>query len=42
MLNLIWLLLLASGILVAAFNGNIEVVTEAAWVTKERLKSVLI
>ena len=30
MLNLIWLLLLASGILVAAFNGNIEVVTEAA------------
>lgn len=30
MLNVIWLLLLASGILVAAFNGNIEVVTEAA------------
>lgn len=30
MLNIIWLLLLASGILVAAFNGNIEVVTEAA------------
>lgn len=30
MLNLIWLLLLASGIVVAAINGNIEVVTEAA------------
>ncbi|QGT99896.1 Spore maturation protein A [Candidatus Syntrophocurvum alkaliphilum] len=30
MLNLIWLLLLASGIIVAAINGNIEVVTEAA------------
>lgn len=30
MLNIIWLLLLVSGILVAAFNGNIEVVTEAA------------
>ncbi|MDD3268103.1 MAG: nucleoside recognition domain-containing protein [Syntrophomonadaceae bacterium] len=30
MLNLIWLLLLASGIIVAAINGNVEVVTEAA------------
>lgn len=30
MLNLIWLLLLASGIIVAAINGNIEIVTEAA------------
>ncbi|KUG04109.1 spore maturation protein a [hydrocarbon metagenome] len=30
MLNVIWLLLLASGIVVAAINGNIEVVTEAA------------
>lgn len=30
MLNIIWLLLLASGIVVAAINGNIEVVTEAA------------
>ncbi|MEA1960057.1 MAG: nucleoside recognition domain-containing protein [Bacillota bacterium] len=30
MLNLIWLLLLASGIIVAALNGNIEVVTSAA------------
>ncbi len=30
MLNIIWLLLLASGIVVAALNGNIEVVTEAA------------
>ena len=30
MLNTIWLLLLASGIVVAALNGNIEVVTEAA------------
>jgi len=30
MLNLIWLILLASGIVVAAINGNIEVVTEAA------------
>ena len=30
MLNLIWLILLASGIVVAALNGNIEVVTEAA------------
>lgn len=30
MLNFIWLLLLASGIIVAAFNGNIELVTEAA------------
>jgi len=29
-LNVIWLLLLASGIVVAAINGNIEVVTEAA------------
>lgn len=30
MLNVIWLLLLVSGILVAALNGNVEVVTEAA------------
>lgn len=30
MLNIVWLVLLASGILVAAFNGNVEVVTEAA------------
>ncbi len=30
MLNVIWLLLLATGIVVAALNGNIEVVTEAA------------
>lgn len=30
MLNLIWLLLLVSGILVAAANGQIEVVTQAA------------
>lgn len=30
MLNLIWLLLLASGIIVAALNGNIEVVSQAA------------
>lgn len=30
MLNVIWLLLLISGIIVAAFNGQIEVVTEAA------------
>ncbi|HZK43948.1 MAG TPA: nucleoside recognition domain-containing protein [Syntrophomonadaceae bacterium] len=30
MLNAVWLLLLASGIIVAAFNGNIDVVTEAA------------
>lgn len=30
MLNLVWLILLASGIIVAAFNGNIEIVTEAA------------
>lgn len=30
MLNIIWLLLLASGIITAALNGNIEVVTEAA------------
>ena len=30
MLNIIWLLLLASGIVVAAINGNVEVVTEAA------------
>lgn len=30
MLNLIWLILLASGIVVAALNGNIEVVTQAA------------
>lgn len=30
MLNLVWLILLASGIVVAAINGNIELVTEAA------------
>ncbi|MDD3852521.1 MAG: nucleoside recognition domain-containing protein [Syntrophomonadaceae bacterium] len=30
MLNVIWLLLLATGIIVAALNGNIEVVTGAA------------
>lgn len=30
LLNLIWLLLLASGIVVAAINGHVEVVTEAA------------
>ena len=30
MLNVIWLSLLTSGIVVAAFNGQIEVVTEAA------------
>ncbi|MDD2621266.1 MAG: nucleoside recognition domain-containing protein [Syntrophomonadaceae bacterium] len=30
MLNVIWLLLLASGIIIAAINGNVEVVTEAA------------
>lgn len=30
MLNFIWLLLLASGIIIAGINGNIEVVTEAA------------
>lgn len=30
MLNLIWLVLLASGVLVAALSGNVEVVTEAA------------
>jgi spore maturation protein A len=30
LLNLIWLILLASGIIVAALNGNIEIVTEAA------------
>lgn len=30
MLNIIWFILLASGIIVAALNGNIEVVTEAA------------
>lgn len=30
MLNIIWLVLLGSGIIVAALNGNIEVVTEAA------------
>lgn len=30
MLNVIWLLLLSSGIVVAALNGNIEVVTQAA------------
>lgn len=30
MLNVVWLILLASGIVVAAFNGNIDIVTEAA------------
>jgi len=30
LLNVIWLLLLTSGIIVAALNGNVEVVTEAA------------
>ena len=30
MLNVIWLLLLVSGIIVAAINGNVEVVTQAA------------
>lgn len=30
MLNIIWLILLASGIIVAAINGNIDLVTEAA------------
>ncbi|HNX28603.1 MAG TPA: nucleoside recognition domain-containing protein [Syntrophomonadaceae bacterium] len=30
MLNVIWLLLLTAGIVIAAVNGNIEVVTEAA------------
>ncbi|HNX92117.1 MAG TPA: nucleoside recognition domain-containing protein [Syntrophomonas sp.] len=30
MLNIIWLLLLVSGIIVAALNGNIEVVSQAA------------
>lgn len=30
MVNVIWLLLLVSGILVAGFNGNIEIVTTAA------------
>jgi len=30
MLNVIWLLLLAMGIIVAALNGNIEIVTSAA------------
>lgn len=30
MLNFIWLLLLASGIIIAAINGNVQVVTEAA------------
>lgn len=30
MLNVVWLILLASGIVVAAFNGNIDLVTEAA------------
>ncbi|HZJ84629.1 MAG TPA: nucleoside recognition domain-containing protein [Syntrophomonadaceae bacterium] len=30
MLNLVWLILLASGIIVAAINGNIDLVTEAA------------
>lgn len=29
-MNIVWLLLLASGIIVAALNGNIEVVTQAA------------
>lgn len=30
LLNLVWLVLLASGIIVAAFNGNIDLITEAA------------
>jgi spore maturation protein A len=30
LLNLIWLVLLASGVVVAAVSGNVEVVTEAA------------
>lgn len=30
MLNLVWLILLASGVIVAAINGDIEVVTNAA------------
>lgn len=30
MLNIIWFFLLASGIIIAAINGNIEIVTEAA------------
>lgn len=30
MLNIIWLLLLVSGIIAAALNGNIEIVTQAA------------
>lgn len=30
MLNIIWLMLMTAGIVVAAINGNIEVVTEAA------------
>ena len=30
LLNFVWLFLLASGVIVAAFTGNIEVVTEAA------------
>ncbi|MGR6836546.1 nucleoside recognition domain-containing protein [Syntrophomonas erecta] len=30
MLNFIWLFLLASGVVVAALNGNVEIVTEAA------------
>ncbi|NLJ72528.1 MAG: spore maturation protein [Syntrophomonadaceae bacterium] len=30
MLNVVWLILLASGIIVAAINGNIDLVTEAA------------
>lgn len=30
MLNVIWMFLLVSGVLVAAFNGNIEIVTQAA------------
>lgn len=30
MLNIIWLILLASGIIVAALNGHIEIITEAA------------
>ncbi len=30
MLNIIWLALLASGVMVAAWNGNVELVTDAA------------
>ncbi|MFA5536691.1 MAG: nucleoside recognition domain-containing protein [Bacillota bacterium] len=36
MVNLVWLLLLASGIVVAGINGNIEAVTTAALSSAER------